>query len=169
MDTPAENAAPVLVPLTILSLELGETADELAARLTDAVIIADSLGRRSVPAAVARELITAEARRRYADAEAARKRQAAFQQHMRDLDAKHRVGGGVRVKLDNDTLPVVAMTAAAGAQYEGATYIPAPTHLDWMFGVEGGRMIRPTPEELAAQAAARSANRATLKKGKAPR
>jgi hypothetical protein len=150
MENDHTDTAPVrLVPLTELALELPETADQLAARLASDLIIADDLGRRAVPASLARELIVAEAQRRYAVAEAGRKRQSALQERTRALRAKHPVSRGVRIELPEGTLPVTAMTAAADKQFEGGTYRPVPTHLDWMFGAEGGSTIGPTKRQLA--------------------
>jgi hypothetical protein len=163
-NTNTPEAAPErLVALTVLALELPETADELAARLADELIIADDLGRRAVPAPVARELIEAEARRRYDAAEAARKRQSALQEHIRELNAKHPVGRGVRVKLPEGTLPVTAMTAGADKHFEGGVYRPVPSHLDWMFGAGGGAEIGPTPSQVREAAAARKQERIARK------
>jgi hypothetical protein len=163
-NTNPETAPVDLVPLTILALELPETADELAARLAGEIIIADDLGRRSVPATVARELILAEARRRYNVAEAARKRQAGLEERLREIRAKNPVGRGVRVDLPEGTLPVTAMTSAADKQFEGGTYRPVPSHLDWAFGNEGGgALIGPTPGEVRRAAEARKQERLAQK------
>jgi hypothetical protein len=153
--TPAEP----LVALSILALELLESADELAERLgADSIVVADELGRRAVPASVARGLILAEARRQYDEAESIRRMQAEAERRGREFEARNPVAPGFLVgDLPAGTTPVQALTAAARQErpYSGGTYIPAPSRLDWVFGVgESAGTIGPqTAEEHAALAA----------------
>jgi hypothetical protein len=150
-----------VVALAILALSVPETEDELAERLSDELIIADDLGRRAVPASVARELIAAEARRRYDVAEAQRRRQAAPRERFRVLSKKHPVPAGVALVVPPGTSAVEVMTAAAGPpEYEGGTYRPVPSNVDWLFG-EGdtGGTIGPTREQMQRDALARKKKR----------
>lgn len=140
-----------LVPLSVLALELPETTpDELAARLSDEIVIADELGRRSVPTRVAREMIEAEARRRYERAEGERKRRAEARERYREIQRKHAVPPGVKRVIPAGMSTAAVMVAADGhPMYDGGTYTPRPTHLDWVFGnAEGGGTIGPSAEEI---------------------
>jgi hypothetical protein len=137
-----------LVPLSIVSLEVRESADSLAAKLSDSLIVADELGRKCIPASTAKSLILAEAERRYADAEAQRKRQTAFNARIRAVQEKHRPRRGVPLNVPEGTPPAAAMVAADGApQYDGGTYRPVPSAADWAFGgaADTGGTFGPPP------------------------
>jgi septal ring factor EnvC (AmiA/AmiB activator) len=146
----AEHPEPVpvrLVALSVVCLELPQTTpDELAAQLADELIIADDLGRRAVPASVARELIEAAEQARYDATEGARKRRAALQEHIAARNRARPVPKGVRLDLPEGMLPAAVLTATdPQPQYDGATYRPVPGHLDWQFGnAEGGGTFGPS-------------------------
>jgi hypothetical protein len=84
------------VPLTLIALEVGATADALAARFGDAVTI-DGIGLRSVSADAARQFLTDHraSLQKARDLEAARREEAQRQPHptrdrVRGLMAKQR-------------------------------------------------------------------------------
>lgn len=160
-DPTTPDAPDRLVALSVLALELETTADELAGRLAGDLVIADELGRRAVPATTARSMIEAEAQRRYNNAEAARKQQAALEQNIRELNARRPVPRGVKINAPDGMLPVQALVAADGKpKYDGGVYRPVPGAVDWAFGgAEGGELIGPTPKQVAAAAAERAAAR----------
>lgn len=165
-----DEHAEQLVPLSILSLEVLESADELALQLAADLIIGDELGRRCVAASVARRLIEAEAQRRHAAAEADRRREAARRERQRERERKRQpVPRGVRL----DVPPGMSAASVMGAQdgpavYEGGTYRPVPSSADWHFNnAEGGASLGPTPNEMRAAARQNATSRKAKKKGRA--
>jgi hypothetical protein len=158
-----ENTTTSSPPISLaeLGLETGETVDALADRLGKAVFV-DSLNRRVVTRFVAGEEIRAHQERKArarAEAEASAERKTEAARELREAaraqaiaarqDSSPRVEKlGLQMLTVRPDGPegvgaVVNLTSRAnegGTIYEGGTYRPAPSKLDWMTNqnLEGG-------------------------------
>jgi hypothetical protein len=159
------------VPSGLPPVKLAELALELE---TDVATIERELGPervfrhagfRCTTAFAASEHIEEYERR----AEAMRRRQEEGMERTRALAEKYRARPGVRLELPPDTLPVQAMTSAAGPpQFDDGTYRPVPGPMDWAFGnAEGGSLIGPTPGQMLKSAMQRRDQRKKDKESRA--
>jgi hypothetical protein len=157
-----------LIPESHVLLDGDEqTAAELAARAGDSVIVADHIGRRCVPAALARELIERAAQRKHRRAEAERKRNVEHRERFRKIAEKNRPRPGVKLEPGGDMTPAMAMVARDGRPTFTGPQVAALSAGDWLFGAgDTGGLIRPTPAELLEQKATRERNRARRRAGR---
>lgn len=153
-----------LIALSVLALELDSTPDALALEHGD-VLTHDSLGRRAVPASLARELVEAANQRRYETAEALRRQRVAARERVQEIKRRNPVLPGVALAVPEGMRPADVMVAAGGTPvYEGGNYTPRPSSVDWAFGnAEGGASIGPTRSEVNRQARERAAARKRAK------
>jgi hypothetical protein len=163
------------VSLAALAIEMGTTIEAVETDLAGHVFMAG--GFRSVTAFKARQVLE-DWRRRQAEDEAEAKRQSeavkASHAAARERAIADRANTESRVEKfglstitinPNPTgvLPVVAMTANADLDFDGATQTPRPSHMDWLTGkAEGGAEIGPSRRQMNANAKAAKA----AKKGK---
>ncbi len=77
------------VPLTLVALEIGASADELAQRFGDDVVY-DDAGLRCVPTERARVLLAAHCASQQAEKECLRRQRAEAERRMAELDRRNR-------------------------------------------------------------------------------
>ena len=129
-----------LVQLALIATETGETVDRLTHRFGDEVVL-DDIGKRAVPASVARRFFTERAEQKARQLEAA-------QRHREDLAQRTRpVYAGIPAKEGLD--PVAAMTSQD----------PAYTTPSQDFGVTRGNPRQELMDEVFAEGRRRDAER----------
>jgi hypothetical protein len=167
METPLEttsNATREPVRLALLSIETGRSIEDVEREIGPDAFRAG--GFRCCTAFRASEFL-AEHERRQEAAKAAQRRQAAdLRARHAEIRRKRPVARGVpHEPLEGLTLAEVMTSADGPPRYDDGIYVPAPSAVDYAFGVgvdEGGT-FGPTPMQLLEQAERRERNRARRK------